>query len=414
MKPGDIDLNDPDSFRDGVPHEYFKILRTEAPVSWNEERQPQGPGFWVITKYDDLKFISRNPDLFSSTIGGTSIFTPPEEDMMGLRALMLNMDPPQHVKYRALVNRGFTPRMIQKIEPHIRDMTRQIIDRVAERGECDFVADIAAELPLQVICEMMGVPLEDRKYIYELSNLMIGFDDPEFQHSREDGKRAGTEMFLYAAKLGERARQHPADDLATVLVSADVDGEKLPELEFNSFFLLLMVAGNETTRTVTTHGMRLLMEHPEQRARLLANPSLIPSAIEEILRVSPPVNYFRRTATRDTEIRGVKISAGQKVAMWYPSVNRDEDVFPDSDRFDVVRSPNEHLAFGIGEHFCLGASLARLELKVVFEELLRRLPDIELSGPVRRLRSNFINGVKEMRVRFTPRPAQPARRAAAG
>jgi cholest-4-en-3-one 26-monooxygenase len=411
MKPGDIDLNNPDSFRDGVPHDYFALLRREAPVSWNEEREPKGPGFWVITKYEDLKFASKHPEIFSSSAGGTNIHTPPDEEMPGLRALMLNMDPPQHVKYRRLVNRGFTPRMIQKLEPHIRDMAVRIIDNVAERGECDFVADIAAELPLLVICEMMGVPLEDRKQIYDLSNIMIGFDDPEFQHSREDAKAAGTEMFLYAAKLAERARERPADDLATVLVSADVDGEKLSELEFNSFFLLLMVAGNETTRTVTTHGMRLLMEHPEQHAKLRGNPALIASAVEEILRVSPPVNYFRRTATRDTQIRGVKIRAGEKIAMWYPSVNRDEDVFPNPNTFEVTRSPNEHLAFGIGEHFCLGANLARLELNVMFQELLSRLPDIELAGPVRRLRSNFINGVKEMRVRFTPR--SPARRAVA-
>jgi cholest-4-en-3-one 26-monooxygenase len=400
MKLGDVDLNHPDSFANGFPHAYFKMLRREAPVSFNPE--PNGPGFWVISKYDDVKLVSRNPGLFSSWLGGTNIHDLPEEDLAGTRAIMLNMDPPQHVKFRRLVQRGFTPRMVQKLEPHIRDLAARIVDRIAAKGECEFVSEVAAELPMQVICEMVGVPEEDRRRIYDLSNLLIGFDDPEYQTSREQGKQAATEVFLYASQLAERARRCPADDLATVLASADVDGERLSDLDYNSFFLLLAVAGNETTRTVTSHGMRLLMEHTDERARLTREPGLIPAAIEEITRHNPPVMYFRRTATQDTEIRGVKIRAGDKLTLWYPSANRDEDIFPDPDRFDVGRSPNEHLAFGIGEHFCLGASLARLELIVIFEELLRRLPDMEPVAPIRRLRSNFIDGVKEMRVRFTP------------
>jgi cholest-4-en-3-one 26-monooxygenase len=400
MKPGDIDLSDPSSFARGFPHAYFKQLRREAPVSWNREQG--GSGFWVITKYEDLKNVSKDPATFSSAIRATNILDPPEPEMPGLRAIMLNMDPPQHVKFRRLVQKGFTPRMVQRLESHIRERAVRIVDRVAARGQCEFVSEVAAELPMQVICDMVGVPEEDRRKVYDLSNLMIGFDDPEFQSSREDGKRAGLEMFMYAAKLAERARVRPGDDLATALVNAEVDGEKLTELEFNSFFLLLSVAGNETTRTVTSHGMRLLMEHSEQRARLVADPSRIPFAVEEILRFNPPVMYFRRTATRETEIRGVKIARGDKIVMWYPSVNRDEEVFDDPDRFDSERDPNEHLSFGIGEHFCLGANLARLELKIIFEELLRRLPDMEIAQPIRRLRSNFIDGIKEMRVRFTP------------
>jgi cholest-4-en-3-one 26-monooxygenase len=406
MKLGDVDLSNPSAFAEGFPHAYFKLLRHEAPVHKNPE--PNGPGFWVISKYEDLKAVSRDPATFSSAVAGTNIRDPEPDEILGTRAIMLNMDPPQHVQYRRLVNRGFTPRMVQKIEPHIRELATRIVDAVAPKGACEFVSEVAAELPMQVICEMVGVAEEDRRRIYDLTNLMIGFDDPELQLSPDDGKRAGLEIFMQAAKLADRAKAQPADDLATVLVSADVNGEKLSDLEFNSFFLLLAVAGNETTRTVTSHGMRLLMEHPEQRARLVADPSLIPSAIEEILRCNPPVVYFRRTATRDTHIRGVKIPAGDKVTMWYPSANRDEDVFPDPDRFDVTRSPNEHLSFGVGEHFCLGASLARLELAVIFEELLRRLPDIELAGPIRRLRSNFIDGIKVMPVRFTPRPVRAA------
>jgi len=399
MKLGDVDLCNPDAFAQGFPHAYFRMLRAEAPVSFNPEAD--GPGFWVITKYDDVKTISRNPGLFSSWVGGTNITDLPEEDLAGTRAIMLNMDPPQHVKFRRLVQRGFTPRMIQKQEAHIRDLARDIVGRVAAKGECEFVSEVAAELPMQVICEMVGVPEDDRRMIYDLTNRLIGFDDPEFQTSRDIGKQAATDVFLYASKLAERARRCPADDLATVLATADVDGEMLSDLDYNSFFLLLAVAGNETTRTVTSHGMRLLIEHPDQRARLVRQPSLIPSAVEEIVRHNPPVMYFRRTATADTEIRGIRIRAGDKLTLWYPSANRDEDIFVDPDRFDVGRGPNEHLAFGIGEHFCLGASLARLELVVIFQELIRQVPNVELAAPIRRLRSNFIDGIKEMRVRFT-------------
>jgi cholest-4-en-3-one 26-monooxygenase len=400
LKPGELDLSISAEFDQGFPHAYFKMLRAEAPVCWHPEAD--GPGHWAVTRYDDLKHVSRNPQLFSSWLGGTTVRDMPPENLSRSRAMMLNMDPPQHAKFRRLVQRGFTPRMIQQLGTHIRQLAGEIIDRIGRRGECEFVSEVAAELPMQVICEMMGVPEEDRRTIYDLSNRLIGFDDPDYQRSIDDGIQAATEMFLYASKLSERAKREPADDICTALVSADLDGDKLTDLDFNSFFLLLAVAGNETTRTATSQGIRLLAEHPAQRERLLREPGLIPAAIEEILRFNPPVMYFRRTATQDTELHGVTIRSGQKVTIWYPSVNRDEAVFPAADTFDVGRSPNEHLAFGVGEHFCLGASLARLELVILFEELLRRLPDITLAGPVKRLRSNLIDGIKEMRVRFTP------------
>ena len=400
LKPGELDLSDAKVFDEGFPHDYFRMLRAEAPVCWHPE--PNGPGHWAVTRYDDVKTASRNPQVFSSWLGGTTIRDMPPEHIERSRAIMLNMDPPQHAKYRRLVQRGFTPRMIQLLTPQIRQRAGVIIDRVAPRGECEFVSEVAAELPMQVICEMMGVPEEDRRTIYDLSNRLIGFDDPQYQRSVEDGIHASIEMFMYASKLSERAQRCPADDIVTTLVSADVDGEKLSELDFNSFFLLLAVAGNETTRTATSQGIRLLAEHPAQRERVLRDPSLIPAAIEEIVRFNPPVMHFRRTATRDAELHGVTIRAGEKITLWYPSANRDAAVFPDADAFDVGRSPNEHLAFGIGEHFCLGASLARLELVIIFEELLRRLPDIAIDGPVQRLRSSLIDGIKEMHVRFTP------------
>jgi len=400
--PSQIHLDDPDSFRTGVPHHWLRRLRAEAPVFFHPEGE--GPGFWCITKHEDLKMISRDPATFSSARGGTNIHTPAADALERSRAIMLNMDPPVHVKLRRLVRHGFTPAMAQKQAVHIRELARAIVDPVAPRGECEFVTEVAAELPLQVICEMMGVPQADRRQIFDLTNRLIGFDDPEFQTSEEDGEQAATEVFLYANKLAELYRDGAADNLTSVLAHGEVDGEKLAELEFCSFFLLLVVAGNETTRTVTTNGMRLLIEHPEQLRRLVDDPSMIPSAVEEILRYEPAVICFRRTATRDIELRGQKIREGDKVVMWYPSANRDEDVFVEPDRFDIGRSPNDHLAFGIGQHFCLGANLARLELNIIFEEIVRRLRQPELAGPVRRLRSNFINGVKEMRIRFAAEP----------
>jgi len=402
MSRDDVDLSNPDSFLEGVPHAMFRRLRREAPVYFHPEAAGSGPGFWVLSKHADVKFASKNPEIFSSFRGGTNLPDLPEEGLAQIRALMLNMDPPEHRRFRNIVNKAFTPRMVQGLLPRVRRMARRIVNGVCEKGECDFVNDVAAHLPMEVICEMMGIPEEDRQGIYETTNKLIGFDDPEFQTSPEQGKLAAIEMFVYASKMAERARRSPGDDLATTLLAAEVDGQKLTELEYNSFFMLLCVAGNETTRTVTTHGARALMEHPEQMRRIQRQPHLLDSAVEEILRYEPAVHYFRRTATRDVELRGQCIREGDKVTLWYPSVNRDEEVFRDPDAFDVARSPNDHLAFGIGEHYCLGSNLARMELRVIFHEIVTRLPDLSLAGPVRRLRSNFVNGVKEMRVQFTP------------
>jgi cholest-4-en-3-one 26-monooxygenase len=292
--------------------------------------------------------------------------------------------------------------MVTRMEVHIRDIAARIVDAVIARGECDFVADISSELPLQVIVEMIGVPLEDRHLVFHWSNQLIGFDDPEYGGAREDiGKMASMEMFMYANQLAVERKKNPREDLVSALMAAEVDGEKLSEVEFDSFFLLLAVAGNETTRNLVSGGMLALLERPDQWARLLQDRSLLPTAVEEMLRWVSPVMYFRRTAMRDSELHGQQIREGDKVTMWYGSANRDEDVFPGADRFDVGRTPNDHLAFGLGHHFCLGANLARLEIQIMFEELLRRLPDIELAGPVERLRSNFINGIKHMPVRFT-------------
>jgi cytochrome P450 len=426
----DIDLTNLDVFVEGTPHEWFRRLRREDPVYWHPERA--GAGFWCITKYEDVKTVSRNPKLFSSA-RGTQLRDPTEEERAQMESrrgqfaaiakpgpgmskeapssvgggipIMLNMDPPEHVKFRRIVQRVFTPRLVGEQEAHIRDLARRIVDAVAPRGKCEFVEDVAAELPLQVICEMMAVPQEDRKDIFDLSNQMIGAEDPDLgAHDQERIRSAFIGMFLHAMKVAQRYRDAPAENLSSRLLHYEVDGEKLSEIEYCAFFLLLCVAGNETTRTVTTNGMRVLMEHPDQLEQLVRDPSLIPSAVEEILRFAPAVHHFRRTATEDTELRGKKIRAGDKVVLWYPSANRDEDVFPEPDRFDIRRTPNEHLAFGIGEHFCMGANLARLELRVAFAKLAERLDEIELAGPIARLHSSFVGGIKRVPIRYRLAP----------
>jgi cholest-4-en-3-one 26-monooxygenase len=407
MKLRDVDLTDPDLFQRGTPHEMFALLRRDSPVYWHEEKR--GSGFWAITKHADLKWISKRPELFSSAAQGTLRDDPPAEALPLIRNIMLNMDPPQHRQYRNLINKAFTPRMVNELVPHVREIVKRIINGVIEKGECDFVEEVAAILPMEVICEMMGVPEEDRRRIYEIGNSMVGFDDPELQ---PDGKlremtansaqEAFGQMFVYANKLREKALAHPSNDLATALLTVELDGKKLSELEFSYFFLLLLIAGNETTRTVTTNGMIALLENPEQHALLQRDLSLVDSAVEEILRYAPAVHTFRRQATADVELRDRKIRAGDKVMLWYSSVNRDEEVFTDPNKFDIRRSPNDHLAFGIGEHYCLGANLARMELQEIFRAIATHFHDMEMTARPRRLRSTFINGVKEMRVRFRP------------
>jgi cytochrome P450 len=413
----EVDLTDPDLFVHGDPHAAWRLLRREAPVHWQERSRSNGdlPGFWNITKYSDVLRVSVDPSAFISGQGivldNDGRRTKREQELMaaGLyndpRGVMMIMtDPPRHTLLRKLVNKGFTPRAVARMEPHIRAICTKIIDDVIERGECDFVLDISRRLPLEVICETVGVPEGDWEAMFDLSNRVIGFDDPEYARMEltEDDIKLSMDMFTYLMGLIAERRASPRDDVLSAIVHAEVDGERLEDYEIFAFFILLIVAGNETTRNATTGGMLALMEHPGQRQRLLDDPSLLPTAVEEILRWTTPVMHFERTATRDTEVAGQPIREGEEVCLWYPSANRDEDVFEQPDRFDVGRTPNEHIAFGKGEHFCLGANLARLELTVMFEELLRRIPDLEPAGEVQRLRSNFIGGIKRMPVRFTP------------
>ena len=420
----DMDLFDATSFENGPPHAFFAMLRARPGLHWIPGRpgremmpipapgesaadmrpvpiEPYQRGFWVVTRYADVEAVSRDHELYSAERGSVvnSDMEPAQLEMF--RQQLISMDPPKHTRVRKLVNRGFTPGTMAKLEPRVRAHAHSIVDKIARTGECDFVQSVAAELPLLVIAELLGVPVADRWKLFEWSNALVGAEDPEYG-TPEGAQRATMEMFQYAGSLAEKRRLEPQDDIVSTLIHADIEGERLTESEFNMFFFLLVFAGNETTRNAISGGMQALCEFPDQRQRLLAEPGLFASAADEIVRWVSPVMQFRRTATRDTELSGQAIRENDKVVIYYGSANRDERVFPRASHFDVARQPNPHLGFGFGVHYCLGAALARMEIRVMFEELLPRLPDVELAGRVRQLRSNFINGIKSMLVRFTP------------
>ena len=401
----DIDLLE-DTWARGIPHEQFALLRREAPVFWHD--RPDDIGFWVVTKHADVKAVSHDHHTYSTEVGSAFIATQDPQALEFTRLTLLNMDPPKHNRYRRLVSAGFTPRMIGKLRESIDDRARRIVDTIAERGECEFVEEVAAELPLQVICEMIGVPVEDRHLVFDWSNRLVGFQDPDFRTSPEDGEMAAAEIYAYCDAIAADRRANPRDDIMSTLVHAEFDGDRLTDTELNLFFVLLVVAGNETTRNLISHALLAVIEHPEARAELVAgidDDALWATATEEFLRWGSSIHNFRRTATTAAEIRGVPIAEGDKVVTYYLSANRDEDVFADPMRFDVRRTPNDHVTFGGGGvHFCLGANLARAEISAIVREVLRRCPDIELAGPVARMRSDFINGIKSMPVQFTVRP----------
>ena len=404
MKTPGIDLTDLDRFQRGEHHEMFRRLRAEEPVAWHD--LPDAKGFWNVVTHADVTRVNRESGLFSSEKEGvTGFYNVDEVPANGgeLRGVMLLVtDPPKHTRYRKLVNKGFTPRMIGLLEQYLAHRTTVIIDEVIEQGSCDFVTDVAAELPLQAIAEIMGVPQEDRKLLFDWSNRMIGIDDPEYGGT-EDNMTAMTELYMYVNQLAQQRKVDPRDDIVTKLINSEIDGDRLSDAEFEFFMLLLTVAGNETTRNTTSWGMHALMQNPEQYQLLRENPSLLDSAVEEVLRWASPVLHFRRTATQDTVINGQPIAKDDKVVMWYISANRDETVYQDPFTFDITRSPNEHVAFGGGgTHFCLGANLARAELRILFAELIERIGDMKMTKEPDILRSNFIGGVKHMPVQFTP------------
>ncbi len=411
MNLSDVDLLSRDIFIPSVPHEWFDLLRSQAPIHHHDE--PNGPGFWVFTKFDDCVALNRDWSTASSEqtrggVVGLEEITAEERQLAetasgaGAR-MMLTMDPPDHTRYRKLVSKGFTPRSIRLIEDHLRERTQRILDHALKDkdGEVDFVTDVAAELPLEAIAEFLGVPYEDRLKLFEWSNRMIGSEDPEYAIERSEVQQAFMEMFAYAHELGEDRRTSPRDDLVSALIHGEIEGDKMSEMDFNMFFLLLSVAGNETTRNAISHGMNFLLDHSEQYQMLVEDPSLVASATEEILRCSTPVMYFRRNLTKDIEYKGVQLKEGEKIALYFISANRDEEHFDDPHTFNILREPNEHIAFGGGgPHFCLGANLARMEIKVLFDELVHRVPKIEKLKEPDRLRSNFINGLKHLPVKL--------------
>jgi cholest-4-en-3-one 26-monooxygenase len=396
----DVDLL-ADTWGREVPHGMFELLRREAPVFWHEE--PDGPGFWAVTRHQDVVAVSRDPSTFSSEVGGTFITTQDEEVLARMRLSILNMDAPKHNRYRRLVSRAFTPRMIARMSEVIERRARRIVDEVADRGRCDFVEDIAAKLPLEMICEMIGLPEAEWPYVFELSNKLIGFDDPEYRATPEVGEQAAAEIFTMCREVAADRRASPKDDLMTALVEAEIEGDRLDEVEVDLFFVTLAVAGNETTRNLINHSGLALIERPEVAEELRSDPSLWPTAVEELLRWGTSIHNFRRTATEDTELRGQPIAKGDKVVLYYLSANHDEDVFERPYELDVRRQPNEHVTFGGGGvHHCLGANLARTEIRAMMQQVVERLPDLELDGEVRRLRSDFVNGIKAMPVRYSP------------
>ena len=409
---GGVDLSDPDTYAAGMPHDAFRQLRRRAPVAWHP--YGDGPGFLALTGYDEVLAVSRDSATWSSQSTGVFFEIPRPEVEFQLELMMLTMDPPRHTKLRSLVSKGFTPRQVAKLNNHVADMAREIVDDVVQRGECDFVDDVAGALPSYVIAELLGIPLEDGRRLYELTEIMNGGAVGDTHADVSPVFDAQMQMFQYGTELAARKRAAPGDDIATSLLEAELDGERLTDLEFNMFFLLLINAGGDTTRNLIAAGILALMEHPAEQARLAADPSLLPTAIEEMLRYTSPVTVFVRTATRDTELRGIPVKAGDRAAMFYPSANRDETRFDDPDRLDIGRAPNPHVAFGGGgTHFCLGANLARVEATAIIPEVLSRMKGLELAGPVERVRSNLMNGIRSMPVKFTTtssrRPASPAK-----
>ena len=400
MSTPTIDLLSNETFRSGHPWDQYAWLRENAPVFWH--READGPGFWAVTRHEDVRTISRSPKLFSSYEKGVML---PDSDDAGLsaqRLMMLTMDPPQHDRFKHLVSRGFTPKNAVLLTERIKELATEIIDDVIERGECDFVHDIAGRLPSGLIAELMGIPRADGERLYELTEIMHTTDP--LVASAEDHLAAMIEMLTYAQGVAEEKRRNPGTDIATMLVQAELDGDRLSDPELQWFFLLLVNAGGDTTRNLLAAGLQLLFEHPAERARLAADlDGLLPTAVEEMLRFTSPVAHFKRTAMADTELTGQKIQAGERVVMFYGAANRDGPVFAEPDRFDVSRTPNPHVAFGAGgPHLCLGLHVARIEIQVMLREVLTRLPDIEAAGPSERLASSFIAGVRTMPVRFTP------------
>ena len=392
----------------------FETLRREDPVRFFEEMKfedlplPPGRGYWSLTRHAHILEASRNPQIYSSASGATSIIDLPEP-LLEFFGGMINMDDPRHGRQRRIISRGFTPGALAQIEAQVDARAVAIVDRIYDKGECDFVTDIAAPLPLEIICDMMGIPESQLQFVFESTNLILGLGDPEFVASDvnpiEAAMRAGAGLAELMHEMAADRRKHPRDDLTTTLIQAAAgDDDSLSDAELASFFILLAAAGNETTRNAISHGMKALCDFPDERRRWATDfEGVAATAVDEIVRWASPVIFMRRTVVQDTELGGKTLREGDKVVLWYNSANRDHDVFDDPYRFDLTRTPNEHVGFGgPGPHFCLGANLARREIRVVVREIFRRMPDLEITAAPERLLSNFIHGIKRMPCTWTP------------
>src|SRR4051794_5621195 len=406
IRVDDVLVSERELWMDGPPHELFKQLRHECPVHWTAKitEYPQETGYWSVTRPEDVHEVSRDWATFSSERGGITALTKAVFPLELVQAMFIGMDPPKHDRLKALFQRGFTPKRIAEHADEIREITREVLDRLEDRETCDLVNDVAQPVVARVIGSFMGIAPEDDEVWARLMNTMLGAGDPDINPEGVEivMQRDVPELFKRCGELIAARRENPTDDLTSVLVHADIDGEKLEEHEIVMGFFLLMAAGNDSTKATFCHGMRALMEDPEQRRLVLDDPSLIPDAVEESLRMFPAFAHFRRTATKDTELNGCPIKKGDKLAMWYVSSNRDEDGYDDPDTFDLRRRA-EHQAFGAGgRHFCLGTALARLELRILMEETLARYPQIAIDGDYAYVESPFVNQLKTLPVRLTP------------
>ncbi len=408
--PFQFGLMDPMTYNQRIPFEDFATLRRQCPVSFQDGEAEHGGDFWAITRREDLDFVSKNPAIFSSSenLAHPQSGSDDPDSLEIMRQLIINMDPPNHIKYRRVVRSAFTSKAVDALEPMMRKFAREIIDRVVQRGECEFAGEVAAEMPLFVICTLMDMPVEKRQQFGDLVSVMIGMDDPQMNVSAEDGQLAAAQIFEIAMELAAAHQLEPkGGSVIDALLNGVVEGETLNEFEFCTFFLILIAGAVETTRTATSQGMRLLIEHPDQHQLLIDDPSLIPDAIEEILRFYPPFIHMQRTAMEDVSLGDMQIKKGDMVKLFYPSVNHDSEVFgDDAEVFDVTRArrmpdlKNQHRTFGIGQHFCIGSHLARKELQIMFEEIIPRLRNPKHAGAPHNLVSNFITGIKKMPITF--------------